>query len=73
MSKMRNHRNDNHSYRCELYESQWLRVNCNYIHGTIVSYTYSGDGLKRSEIKDEEKVVITTLVWDGSEYLGEQS
>ncbi|MBL8068453.1 MAG: hypothetical protein JNM28_08385 [Armatimonadetes bacterium] len=34
----------------------------------IATYTYSGDGLKRSEITGSG---ITTLVWDGSEYLGE--
>lgn len=35
-----------------------------------VSYTYYGDGLKRSEILSTG--VVTTLVWDGSEYLQEQ-
>ncbi len=41
----------------------------------VVSYTYSGDGLKRSEItldqtaEESLSVKITTLVWDGSEYL----
>jgi YD repeat-containing protein len=37
----------------------------------VVSYTYSGDGLKRSEISSTGNV--TTLVWDGSEYLQERS
>ncbi|MBS1719860.1 MAG: hypothetical protein JST35_05380 [Armatimonadetes bacterium] len=32
------------------------------------TYTYSGDGLKRSEVADG---VTTTLVWDGTDYLGE--
>ncbi len=36
--------------------------------GTVVSYTYSGDGLKRSEVTGSG---TTTLVWDGSEYVGE--
>lgn len=41
---------------------------------SVVSYTYSGDGLKRSEIvpdlsSDPPSLSITTLVWDGSEYL----
>ncbi|QYK54617.1 MAG: hypothetical protein KF824_06870 [Fimbriimonadaceae bacterium] len=35
---------------------------------TVVTYTYSGDGLKRSEIASGS---TTTLVWDGSEYIGE--
>ncbi|MFM9874675.1 MAG: hypothetical protein ACKVQS_14560 [Fimbriimonadaceae bacterium] len=44
--------------------------------GTVVTYTYSGDGLKRSEItmnngSDPPSLAITTLVWDGSEYLAE--
>jgi uncharacterized protein RhaS with RHS repeats len=38
--------------------------------GTVVSYTYSGDGLQRSEVTGSG---TTTLVWDGSEYLAEQS
>lgn len=35
---------------------------------TVVTYTYSGDGLKRSEVSSGS---TTTLVWDGSEYIGE--
>lgn len=35
-------------------------------NGTVATYTYSGDGLKRSSIVDG---AVTTLVWDGSEYL----
>jgi YD repeat-containing protein len=34
-----------------------------------VTYTYSGDGLKRREVS--QTGVVTTFVWDGSEYLGE--
>ena len=34
--------------------------------GTSVSYTYSGDGLKRGEWKSGTP---TTLVWDGQDYL----
>jgi hypothetical protein len=46
----------------------------NKVGGTIVSYTYSGDGLKRSEIvgdnnSDPPSLAVTTLVWDGSDYL----
>ncbi|MBX3107821.1 MAG: RHS repeat protein [Fimbriimonadaceae bacterium] len=37
-------------------------------NGTVATYTYSGDGLKRSSIVDG---AVTTLVWDGSEYLAE--
>jgi hypothetical protein len=32
------------------------------------TFTYDGDGLKRSEALGASK---TTLVWDGSDYLGE--
>jgi hypothetical protein len=32
----------------------------------VVTYTYSCDGLKRSEVSSGG---TTTLVWDGSEYL----
>jgi len=46
--------------------------------GTVVTYTYSGDGLKRSEIttdisNDPPVFAITTMIWDGSEVLGEKS
>ncbi|MBL8067376.1 MAG: hypothetical protein JNM28_02920 [Armatimonadetes bacterium] len=34
----------------------------------IATYTFSGDGLKRSESTASG---VATLVWDGSEYLGE--
>ena len=44
------------------------RETVNSVGGTVVSYTYFGDGLKRSEISGE-KPNITTLIWDGSEYL----
>ena len=36
---------------------------------TVTSYTYSGDGLKRSEITGSGR---TTMIWDGSEVLGEK-
>lgn len=34
--------------------------------GLVTSYTYDGDGLKRSENTPSG---FTTLIWDGSEYL----
>ena len=37
--------------------------------GGVTTYTYSGDGLKRSE---EDGDGLVTLVWDGSEYLEER-
>ena len=37
---------------------------------TETSYTYSGDGLKRTE---QTKAGVTTLIWDGGDYLGEIS
>jgi hypothetical protein len=39
----------------------------NGFRGTAVSYTYSGDGLKCSEIGE----LRTTMIWDGTEYLAE--
>jgi hypothetical protein len=35
---------------------------------TVLTYTYAADGLKRSEITGTG---TTTLVWDGTDYLGE--
>ena len=35
---------------------------------TIQTYTYDGDGQKRSENKNG---TVTTIVWDGMDYLGE--
>ena len=37
---------------------------------SVASYTYDGDGLKRRELVDG---AATTLIWDGSDYLGEKS
>ena len=34
------------------------------------SYTYAGDGLKRSELVSG---ILTTIVWDGTSYLQERS
>lgn len=35
---------------------------------SVATYTYGGDGLKRLELVDGS---LTTLVWDGDDYLGE--
>jgi len=35
---------------------------------TLSTYTYSGDGKKRSEASG---ATVTTLLWDGSDYVGE--
>jgi YD repeat-containing protein len=35
---------------------------------TIHTFTYDSDGQKRSENKNG---VVTTIVWDGTDYLGE--
>ena len=37
-------------------------------NAAIDTYLYDGDGLKRVEIEGASR---TTLVWDGSDYLGE--
>ncbi|MDI9640041.1 hypothetical protein QM565_30495 [Geitlerinema splendidum] len=47
------------------YENR-VKVHHDVTSGTKTTYTYSGDGLKRSERSGSS---ITTLVWDGSEYL----
>ena len=41
--------------------------------GFPTTYTYDGDGLKRSERINDHGLKITTLIWDGVKYLGEQS
>jgi len=35
----------------------------------VSTYTYSGDGLRRT--KQEPGQPLRTMVWDGSDYLGE--
>jgi len=35
----------------------------------VTTYSYGGDGLRRSYQKPEQP--INTIVWDGSDYLGE--
>lgn len=44
-------------------------VSCGFVK-SIACYAYSGDGLKRREFS--QTGVVTTLVWDGSEYLQER-
>jgi hypothetical protein len=40
-----------------------------FAEDTVVqTYTYDGDGQKRSENKNG---TVTTIVWDGTDYLGE--
>ena len=36
----------------------------------VQTYTYDGDGYKRTELKNG---VLSTLIWDGTVYLGRQS
>ncbi len=50
------------------YENR-LHVHTDHLVSKKVTYTYSGDGLKRREVS--QTGVVTTFVWDGSEYLGE--
>ena len=40
------------------------------LNGTLTTYTYSADGLKRAEITSAG---TTTLVWDGTDYLQERT
>jgi hypothetical protein len=42
------------------------RLRNNLENGTSTTYTYSGNGLKRSEVTSGGTM---TLVWDGGEYL----
>jgi len=37
--------------------------------GTISTYAYSGDGLRRTA--QEPGKTVTTMIWDGGDYLGE--
>jgi hypothetical protein len=34
------------------------------------TFSYDGDGYKRTELKNG---VLSTLIWDGTDYLGRQS
>ena len=36
----------------------------------VASYTYDGDGLKRRELVNG---AATTLIWDGTDYLGQKN
>ncbi|MDI9640029.1 hypothetical protein QM565_30435 [Geitlerinema splendidum] len=47
------------------YENR-VKVHHDVTSGEKTTYTYSADGLKRSERSGSN---ITTLVWDGSDYL----
>ena len=40
-----------------------------YANGIYSTYKYVGDGLRRSVI--EPGGALTTVIWDGSDYLGE--
>ncbi|MDI9640032.1 hypothetical protein QM565_30450 [Geitlerinema splendidum] len=48
------------------YENRMTR---HELGSVVTTYTYSGDGLKRSE---REGTSLATLVWDGSEVLQER-
>ncbi|ARU41294.1 hypothetical protein CCB80_09165 [Armatimonadetes bacterium Uphvl-Ar1] len=52
------------------YENR-LHVHTDHLVSKKVTYTYSGDGLKRREVS--QTGVVTTFVWDGSEYLQDRS
>lgn len=51
------------------YDKENRMVN-HSLSGNLVTYTFDGDGLKRSEISSTGR---TTLVWDGTDYLQERS
>lgn len=44
------------------------RLNVHQDGSSVATYTYGGDGLKRLELVDG---ALTTLVWDGDDYVGE--
>ena len=49
------------------------KVDLGVVRGLPTTYTYDGDGLKRCEIPPAPAGARTTLIWDGTSYLGEQS
>jgi len=37
--------------------------------GTVITNTYSGDGLRRTT--QQPSTAVSTIIWDGSDYLGQ--
>jgi YD repeat-containing protein len=52
-----------------VYDGENRNVKVTYPDGTLSTYTYSGDGLRRT--RQEPGKPVSTMVWDGSDYLGE--
>jgi YD repeat-containing protein len=53
------------------YDPENRLIGIQYSNGTLSTYTYQGDGLRRSAI--EPGGSLTTTVWDGTDYLQERS
>ena len=62
-----------HFFSRDTFPEAYDKENRMVVHhelATRTTFTYDGDGLKRSE---RSGASITTLLWDGREYLGEVS
>ena len=46
------------------------RMNAFFEDSVSHTFSYDGDGYKRTELKNG---VLSTLIWDGTDYLGRQS
>lgn len=51
-------------------ETRMIRHEFGSLSPNLTTYTYSGDGLKRTESVQHQ---LKTLVLDGSDYLGEEN
>ena len=52
-----------------VYDNENRLTNIKFPDGTRSTYSYNGDNLRRS--KFEAGGTLTTMIWDGSDYLGE--
>ena len=51
------------------YDNENRLTSIRFPDGTRSTYTYAGDGLRRTAF--EAGGTLTTMVWDGDDYLGE--
>lgn len=54
-----------------LYDSENRLATIKFSDATISSYTYNGDGLRRSACEAGGSLI--TMIWDGDDYLQERS
>ena len=54
-----------------VFDNENQLVGIQFSNGTLSTYVYAGDGLRRSAF--EAGNVLTTFIWDGEDYLMEKS